>query len=179
MRMLPLLLTLVVALSSASTAGAASITLVSQIGGTYNYGLVTGVDEVVVFHQDDFIMLSNLVGVISATTSGQLGIFTATFTDNSVTLNIPPPPFQEASFGADGIFELLTVVSTSSTAGNVQYVIDSASRSINTGLVNGPVRPAVVPEPSSFALLGEGLLGIAMWRRRFCVTSLKALVTRM
>jgi hypothetical protein len=123
------------------------------------------VGEVVTFEQDDFIMLSQLFGVTAAATSGQLGIFNATFTSTSVTLKIPPPPFVQATFGSGGTFEMLTVVSTSSTAGNVQYAIDSASRIIDTGSVLGPVRPAAVPEPSSFVLLGGGVLAIAMWRR--------------
>jgi hypothetical protein len=158
--------TLVLLVCAASLSRAASITLVSQVGGTYQYALTTGVGEVLTFEQGDFIMLSNMFGITGAATSDDLGIFTGVaFTPTSVTLTIAPPPFQFVSFGSEATYQLLTVTSSVTTLGNVNFTLDSATRINAEGLVLGPVRTDI-PEPATAALFAIGFAGWLAFRLR-------------
>jgi hypothetical protein len=90
------------------------------------------------------------------------GDFQVTFTSTSVTVTDKDdsPSYEEGSFGD------LKVYSTFAP-GTVHYTITQDNHDPIGGTVTGPVG-SPVPEPSSLALLGSGILGMAgMLRRKF------------
>jgi hypothetical protein len=107
--------------------------------------------------------LTGLAGVTNAVLVDTLkGDFDVTFTSTSVTVTDSDgsPSYEEGSFGD------LKVYSTFAP-GTVHYTIFQDNHDPISGTVTGPVG-SPVPEPSSLALLGSGILGMAgMLRRKF------------
>ena len=152
------------AFAFAPLAKADSITLESHTGDTYNYAL-TFDEHTTVFFLDGF-QLSGLSGVTDAVLSGPLandfGI--VNFNSSSVTVG----SILSIENGKRIPFSVGTLTITSTDApGNVDFAILD-SNGLFTGQVGGPSGsdPSPVPEPSSFILLGSGLVAAAGAARR-------------
>ena len=141
-------------LSASLAAHADTITLdaATSSNGTYNYTYFSNNGSV--FSGSPFTF-TGLSGVTGASTQVP-GFFTVSFTSTSVS-------FDTASGnGAQGatFTDLFSITSSVLTLGTVQYSIPTTPA--QTGTTLGPVAAvAVTPEPSSLALLGTGILGVA------------------
>jgi PEP-CTERM motif len=139
----------------ASPCSAAVITFTSSSGGVYDYGMLVSSGESVTFHAGDSIVLSGLSGVTGASVSAVMlaSGFTASFTSTSATFT------EMTGFATDfvglGTYQSLVVDSSVLTTGTVNYNIQNNTF---TGTVDGPV--AAVPEPSTWAMMILGFLGI-------------------
>jgi hypothetical protein len=148
----------------AVTAQAASITLVSQAGGTYSYGLTIDPGETFTMETAATMGLTGLSEVTGAIATDALSLFfTAGFNATQVAL-INKSLFTISQPGTLGTLE---VTSTATTTGNVNFHI-TASGTVFTGTVLGPVAAptTVVPEPSTVLLFAAGLGVILAWRAR-------------
>lgn len=88
------LLTLALLAATLPSLPAASITLISQSGGTFNYGLTVDSGEVITFFRNRTIELTGLSGVTGAAGLGSLFNYTAVSTPSTVT-------FTQTAFSAD------------------------------------------------------------------------------
>jgi hypothetical protein len=155
-----LLLIAVAGLLSASIpARADTIVLMSASNGTYDYGLELNAGEGQHFGNGQTITLTGLAGVTSVTPSYP-NYLEDSFTLDSVTLTA----FNGGLFFGNGLaapytFPLFVLTSSVLTEGTVDFSLNNQTPPV-TGTVYGPVGGAVVPEPSSFVLLGTGLLGL-------------------
>lgn len=151
---------------SVVAARADSIVFTSQVGNTYNYGLSVDANSSLQFLSGQTISLTGLAGVTSVSTGYG---FIGTFTPASVTLTEPgstssttfinsgPTPFTFTG--------LLSLTSSSTILGGVGFSINSNNLGTISGVTQGPVASAI-PEPSTFLLLGTGLLSAAGAVRR-------------
>jgi hypothetical protein len=142
----------------ANTCSAASITLTSSSAGVYNYGLGVAWDEYPAFVTGQTIVLSGLSGVTGASVSDTVAAwgFTESFTPTSVTFRAG----ENVTFssGAGEIFGTFVVGSSVLTTGAVNYSFETNNMGDFTGTVYGPV--AAVPEPSTWAMMILGFLGV-------------------
>jgi hypothetical protein len=157
-----LLLIAVAGLLSASIpARADTIVLTSASNGTYDYGLELNAGEDEGFTAGQTITLTGLSGVTGVTVASD-SFFAGSFTADSVTLTEEPQSTSGFGNGTDlnpATFPLFSLTSSVLTEGTVDFSINNQTPPV-MGTVDGPVGGAVVPEPSSFVLLGTGLLGL-------------------
>jgi hypothetical protein len=149
------------AFAFAPLAKADSITLENHVGNSYTYDLTFDTSNINLFILSGF-QLSGLSGVTDAVLSGNLANHFGVFFDaDSVTVGTLATI--EAGFHIPFSVGTLTVTSLA-TPGLVDFAILD-SNGLSTGQVLGP-DPSSVPEPSSFLLLGSGLLAAAGVARR-------------
>jgi hypothetical protein len=149
------------AFAFAPLAKADSITLENHTGNTYTYDLTFDTSNVNLFLLSGF-QLTGLSEVSDATLSGNLARhFGVVFDADSVTVGTLATI--EAGFHIPFSVGTLTVTSLA-TPGLVDFAILD-SNGLSTGQVLGP-DSSPVPEPSSFLLLGSGLLAAAGIARR-------------
>jgi PEP-CTERM motif len=140
-----------------------SIVLESSGSGLYQYELILTPGSSI--DNSQTITLTGLSGVTGVVLPNPVlsPSFFAFFTSTSVTVYEFGPPFSVSGDFTD----FLVLGSTSPSSGEVAYTINSSPTS-SSGMVVGPVPVNATPEPSSFALLCTGLLGLAgVVKRRF------------
>ena len=154
---------LVSAFAFTPLAKADSITFVSQVGDNYTYDLT--LDHSGTLFIPGGFTLTGLSGVTSATLSGQLNkIFDVVYQSaDEVIIGT----LAGISYNRDTPYSIGTLTLTSlATPGLANFsILDS--HGVFCGTVSGPGSdPSPVPEPSSFLLLGSGLLAAAGVARR-------------
>jgi PEP-CTERM motif len=170
-----LVLALLLLGASGAYADSVSMVLTSSGNGDFYYALHQPGNTEVDFITGETITLSGLSDVTNALVSNTFFDvnFVATFTPTSVTLTLSPPTISVGSVtgsSAGSNTGYLEVFSSAPT-GLVNYDIaaqlgsyDIAQQVQFIGSVEGPVTPA--PEPASFVLLGSGLAGVWIARRK-------------
>lgn len=162
------LLLSVLAFALSGMARASSISLISQSGGEYTYGVTLPAGEADFFLYGQGITLSGLSGVTGASTEFYGLNWTVAFSSTSVTFTwYDSPQLELGNFSSDAYtFGNLIVTSSVTTPGSVNYDIStSIGRSATlvpvnfSGTVQGPVGSSV-PEPASMLLLSAGLAGL-------------------
>ena len=158
-------LCLAAALVLAPAAKADSITYESHVGNTYTYDLTLD-NHNTLFLFDGFT-LSGLSGITGASLSGELGqYFDITYFD-ATTVDVGTAfAYIHESGKLPVSIGTLTLTSTS-TAGLADFFILDSNGSFE-GTVTGPTTPSnsPVPEPSTLAMMGTGLLAAAGAARR-------------
>jgi hypothetical protein len=154
----PATLTAIALLSSSLAAHANSIFFEGQSGDKYNYGIdVTSAYFII--EPGNTLTFTGLADVTGAN-SNFAPTFTATFTSTSATFSNPTG----LEFGS-GVYPDFFTIDSTAPLGTVMYTVDTTS-GILSGTVRGPA--SVAPEPSTLALFGTGILGLAgMARRKF------------
>lgn len=144
-------------------AKADSITFVSQVGDNYTYDLT--LDSKGTLFLPGGFTLTGLSDVTEATLSGQLNkIFDIVYEDaNTVVVGT----LAGISYNKNVPYSIGTLTLTSTAAAGLANFSILDSNGIFCGTVAGPGSdPSPVPEPSSFILLGSGLLAAAGAARR-------------
>jgi hypothetical protein len=152
------------AFAFAPIAKADSVTFVSQVGDNYTYDLTLD-NHLTAFIPGGFT-LSGLSGITNATLSGSLDkIFDIVF-ENATTVTVGTLAGVSYDFGKlPYSIGTLTLTSIADPGLTNFSILDS--NGIFVGTVTGPNSdPSPVPEPSSFVLLGSGLLAAAGAARR-------------
>lgn len=140
---------------------AASITLLSQSAGIFDYAFTLNQGETVAILQNQTIQFTGLSGVTFAEGFIAFSNYSGTNTPTTAT-------FTKVAIGADtfvvpGGYGTLRIRSTVGTTGLVNYAINTSTGAI-TGQVLGPVA-AAVPEPAPCALLSCSLAALWVVRR--------------
>jgi hypothetical protein len=156
------LVAITVVASAFTSLDAATITLTSQSGGQYTYGILLGANEGLAFIAGNQIVLSGLSGVLDANASSMLGPFftnvattpdSVIFTDTTGIVYDPLP--------SSHTIGTLTVDSSVLTPGPVSFQIQNGSGT-SSGTVSGPV---AVPEPAELGL--ASLFGLLAYKYFF------------
>lgn len=145
-------------LSLAAHADSLTLDTATSSNGTFNYTYnQTAISEF--YSYRSHFVISGLSGVTGASTSYP-NLYTVTFTGTSATFTVS----NDIVITVPTLTDLFSITSSVTTLGTAQYSLPASSMtSSSTGSLQGPVTAtvAVTPEPSSFALLGTGLLGVA------------------
>jgi hypothetical protein len=163
MRMLSLVSAALLFAASTLVAHADSVVFDSQSGDSFNYGIdVTS--SGLVFDAGQTITFTGLADVTGAFADPPFQFFDVTFTSTSVTFT------NESGIGTTFTFlgpridnDVFTIDSTA-PLGSITYTAETDNEGILTGSLEGPA--AVTPEPSTLALFGTGILGLAGVARR-------------
>jgi hypothetical protein len=157
--LLPATLAAIALLSASLAAHANSIVFEGQSGNTYYYG-VDATSRVLTFEPGETLTFTGLADVTGASYIYP-DLFTATFTSTSVTFTNP------GSVGFEsGVYPDFFTIDSTAPLGTVMYTATDTTSGILSGPIGGPT--SVTPEPSTFALFGTGILGLAgMARRKF------------
>jgi len=161
---------LALALFSASPgAQAATLVLESASGGVYTYGFQLAAGEQLFFNTGDRITLTGLFGVTGASVGGpdlSGSLTTCGVTATSVCFGSPGLLDLDNISGATEDFGVLTIDSSSTTTGSVNYSLVGATPI--AGEVGGPAAgSSSVPEPPTIPLfLGCTLLLGSLRKRR-------------
>ena len=155
MRMLSLVSAALLFAASTLVAHADSVVFDSQSGDSFNYGIdVTS--SGLVFDGGQTITFTGLADVTGASAP----TFDTAFTSTSVTFT---SLINHTFLGPFIFFDLFTIDSTA-PLGSITYTAQSTNEGSLTGSLDGPT--SVTPEPSTLALFGTGILGLAGVARR-------------
>jgi hypothetical protein len=180
---LPSVMTLALLLAlpqrSFADSGTTTLFLESQSGGVYDYEFeIAGggnleYGDAISFTAGEMVLLTGLSGVTDVSLQSSFSnCFSSAFTGSTVTLTATTSggsceAFSNASYnnGPLEYFGTLVVDSSADTAGLVDFDIQGkdyfTNVAVGDGTVDGPVAAvAATPEPSSWLLLGTGLLGV-------------------
>jgi hypothetical protein len=154
---------LVSAFALTPLAKADSISFVSHVGNDYTYDLTLD-HEGTLFIPGGFT-LTGLTGVTDATLSGSLGkLFDVVYQDST---SVVVGTLLGISYDRNVPYSIGTLTLTSLASPGLGNFSILDSHGIYCGTVTGPNGdPSPVPEPSSFILLGSGLLAAAGAARR-------------
>lgn len=144
-------------------AKADSITFVSQVGDNYTYDLT--LDHSGTLFLPGGFTLTGLTDVTSASLSGQLNKIFDIVYQNATEVVVGT--LAGISYNKNVPYSIGTLTITSTDAAGLANFSILDSHGIYCGTVTGPNSdPSPVPEPSSFVLLGSGLLAAAGVARR-------------
>ena len=106
------------------------------------------------------ITFTGLADVTGASTAFS-DIFAVAFTSTSVTFTSNGDQF----FAGPAIINNVFTIDSTAALGSITYTAETANEGILTGSIDGPAGTPI-PEPSTLALFGTGLLGLAGVARR-------------